>query len=216
MYIVYKMIYIYGGSHAEYSFRNLELSHTNLREYGITMHRIGRDNIIVNFNKNEVLQNNNILIFVYGETDCRCHIQRQINLGNDEDTVIEKLVTNYFTTLKNNVIKDNLYNFKVIIVGVIPPVKQCEHDASRGPLPDKFPFPFVGSDEDRVRFTNKVNKLLEELSNNNGYIYFNPYAKHYTRPCGTLKFELSDGCVHLANNTFFLDEFIALHKTFDA
>jgi hypothetical protein len=205
---------MYGDSHAQYSFRNLELPHTNLCEYSITMHRVGRDNIIANFNKDEVLQNNNILVFVYGEIDCRCHIQKQINLGNDEDTVIKELVTNYFTTIKNNVIKDNLYNFKVIIVGVIPPVKQTDYEMSRGPLPDDFPFPFVGTDEDRVRFNNKVNKLLEDLSNNNGCIYFNPYTKHYTRPCGTLKFELSDGSVHLANNSFFLEEFIALYKSF--
>lgn len=36
-------------------------------------------------------------------------------------------------------------------------------------------FPFIGTDEDRVRYTKKMNELLEKLSNKNGYIYFNPY-----------------------------------------
>ena len=74
-------------------------------------------------------------------------------------------------------------------------------------------FPFVGKDEDRVRYTNKVNKLFEELSNKNGYIYFNPYL-YYTRPDGTLKHEFSDSIVHLRNNNFFLESFMDLYKKY--
>lgn len=45
------MIYIYGDSHANFSFKNLKLHHNNLHSNGTTMFRIGRDNIIINFNK---------------------------------------------------------------------------------------------------------------------------------------------------------------------
>ncbi len=74
-------------------------------------------------------------------------------------------------------------------VGVIPPTKQTDFEGHRGPITHEFPF--VGSDDDRVRYTSKINNLLEAEANNNNYIYFNPYS-YYTRDDGTLKHELSD------------------------
>jgi RimJ/RimL family protein N-acetyltransferase len=199
------MIYIYGDSHAHNSFRNLKLNYTNLHCVSITMFLIGRDNNIVNFNIDNI-QSNDIIIFVYGEVDCRCHIQRQIDLGRNEDDVINELVSNYFTTLKNNLIN---IDAKIIIVGVIPPTKRNDYEIINGPI--MHDFPFIGSDENRVRYTKKVNKLLEELSINYNYIYFNPYS-YYERPDGTLKYELSDNVVHLGDNSFFLDKFTELYN----
>jgi len=153
------MLYIYGDSHARISFKNLKLPYRDCSESSITMFRIGRDNIIINFNKNEIKQND-VLVLVYGEVDCRCHIQRQINAGNAEDDIIKELVNNYFKTIKNNIGDDNL---KIIIVGVIPPTKQIDYETLHGPI--RHEFPFIGTDEARVRYTNKVNILLEEMSN---------------------------------------------------
>ena len=48
----------------------------------------------------------------------------------------------------------------------------------------------------------KVNKHIEENCINHNFIYFNPFV-FYTREDGTLKYELSDNCVHLGNNLFF-------------
>lgn len=199
------MIYIYGDSHASYSFKNLKINYTDLHENSITMYRIGRDNMIINFNK-DIIKNGDIIVLSYGEVDCRCHIQKQIDLGKNENDIINEIVNNYFKTIKNN-IKD--LDVKIIIVGVIPPTKQYDYEILHGPILHEFPF--VGSDGDRVRYTNKVNQLLEEISINNNYIYFNPYS-YYTRPDGTLKYELSDNSVHLGNNSFFLERFIDLHK----
>jgi hypothetical protein len=111
------------------------------------------------------------------------------------------LVNNYFLTIINNVVNKNL---KIIIVGVIPPTKQYDYELLYGPI--LHDFPFVGTDEDRVRYTNKVNNKLEQLSKNNNYIYFNPYS-YYTRQDGTLKHELSDSTVHLGDNSHFLERF---------
>ena len=93
------MIYIYGDSHARLSFRNLSLPHMNLNHDSITMFRIGRDDIIINFNK-DIIKKDDIIILSYGEVDCRCHIQRQINLGRNEDDIINELVNNYLKTIK--------------------------------------------------------------------------------------------------------------------
>lgn len=209
------MIYIYGDSHAHFSFNNLNLPYNDLWKASITMYRIGRDNQIINFRNNKIikfrnnkiLQINDIIIFVYGEVDCRCHIQRQIDMGRNEDDIINELVTNYMRTIKNNI---TVANVNIIIVGVIPPTKQTDYEGHHGPIMHEFPF--VGSDESRVRYTNKVNKLLEELANDNKYIYFNPYS-YYTRDDGTLKHELSDLNVHLGDNSQFLKSFMDLHET---
>jgi hypothetical protein len=85
------MIYIYGDSHGMFSFKKLNIPHRNYSEISVTMHRIGRDNQIINFNNIEH-NNESIICLVYGEVDCRCHIQRQIDIGRSEDDVIYELV----------------------------------------------------------------------------------------------------------------------------
>ena len=198
------MIHIFGDSHAHFSFRNLKLVYNDLFCSAITMFRIGRDNNIINFKKNTI-NKGDMIVLSYGEVDCRCHIKRQINLGKEENMVIEELVETYFNSIKDNIDMD----VKVVIVGVIPPTKQSDYETIHGPIQHEFPF--IGSDEERARYTNKVNKLLEYHSNRNNYYYFNPYS-FYTREDGTLKHELSDNLVHIGNNTFFLEEFISLYN----
>ena len=198
------MIHIYGDSHANRSFKNLKLPYNDFHSNSITMFRIGRDNIIIRFSKN-MIKNGDILVMVYGEVDCRCHIQRQVDLRRNEDDVINELVTKYFNTIKNNTVD---LDVKIIIVGIIPTTKQYELESIHGPITHEFPF--VGSDKNRVIYTNKVNKLLEEFANKNNYIFFNPYS-YYTREDGTLKFELSDSNGHLADNSVFLEKFVELY-----
>jgi hypothetical protein len=195
------MIYIYGDSHANFSFKNLQqyLPCNNYHENSITMYRIGRDNNIINY-RNEQTKDD-IIIFVYGEVDCRCHVQRQIDMGRNEDDIINELVHNYFITIKNNITKFK----KIVITGIIPPVKRNDFEILYGPILHEFPF--IGTDEDRVRYTKKMNELLENLSNKNGYIYFNPYD-YYTRPDGTLKYELSDNIVHIGENINIIEKII--------
>ena len=195
------MIHIYGDSHALFSFLNLKLDNNNYYHASITMFRIGRDNTIINFNKDQVMLKNDIIVLIYGEVDCRCHIQQQIDKGRNEDDIIHELVNNYFQTIINNIVNKNL---KIIIVGVIPPTKQNNYESLHGPILHEFPF--VGTDEDRVRYTNKVNNKLEELSKKNDYIYFNPYS-HYAMQDGTLNPEYSDTKVHLGDNSYFLERF---------
>jgi hypothetical protein len=201
------MIYIYGDSHGNFSFNNLALPHKKRHCNSITMFRIGRDNTIINFNKNEVYPGDTILL-VYGEVDCRCHIERQKHLGKNEDIIINELVHKYFQTLKNNIPPQ----LTTIIVGVIPPTKCPEHaDAADPATQSNNEFPIIGTDENRVRYTSKVNKLLEELSIANNYFYFYPY-EYYTSREGTLIPELSDSTVHIGDNSIVLEKFMDFYN----
>lgn len=193
------MIYIYGDSHAGASFKDLQLPHVNLHQNSVTMHRIGRDGIIVNFNPLHHAKDS-ILCFVYGEVDCRCHVQKQINLGRDENEVISELAGSYLTTIKKNVRACRA----VIVVGVVPPTSREKFERIHGPVTHEFPF--MGNDEDRVRYTKKVNRLLQAHCNGNGYTYFAPYS-YYTDEDGTMNRELSDLNVHLGDNSVFLEQF---------
>ena len=200
----YIMIYIYGDSHANFNFKNLILPHKNYYHNSITMHRIGRDNIIINFNRSQINEKDTI-VMVYGEVDCRCHIHRQIKLGKEEDAVIYELVSNYFITIQNNV---PLYT-KVIIVGIVPPTYRPNEETSDDD-PTRI-LPIIGTNEERVRYTYKVNQLLQEMANIYNYVYFNPHS-YYTSSEGTIKPELSDNCVHIGNNTYLLEKFVELYE----
>lgn len=197
------MIYTYGDSHASRSFRGLQIPYKDCHHNSITMFRIGRDNLIINFNSNEH-DNNSIICIVYGEVDCRCHIQRQINLGANEDSVINELVHNYFRTIINSIKAHK----KIIIVGVIPQTSRIELENVHGPILHQFPF--VGEDEDRVRYTTKMNVLIESYCNTHKYVYFNPYD-YYTQDNGTLKYNMSDTCGHLGDNSYFLEKFMDVY-----
>lgn len=201
------MIFIYGDSHANKCFKHLNLPFRDCHEQSITMHRIGRDNRIINFNSQEH-DKNSILCLLYGEVDCRCHVQRQIDLGRLEDDIIQELVDKYWNTIVNNVVEYK----KVIIVAVIPPTQQAEYEHLHGPI--RHEFPFVGSDVDRVRFTTKMNALLEKYCNENpDYLFFDPYS-YYRREDGTLKFEFSDTYGHVLENSVFLEKFVELYNSF--
>ena len=195
------IVFIYGDSHANRNFLNAKFPVVDKHCSSITMYRIGRDNTIINFNNDEH-DENSILCFNYGEVDCRCHIKRQINLGRNEDDVIHELVKSYFLTIANSI---RIYK-KIIIIAIVPTTKQSEYENIYGPITHEFPF--VGSDEERVNYTNKTNNKLQEFCEKYNYTFFNPY-KFYSRDDGCLKFELSDTSVHIKDNSILLEKFEA-------
>ena len=192
------MIILYGDSHAHYSFKNLDIKHIDKHQNSITMFRIGRDNTIINHHMSHDI--NNIYCLSYGEIDCRCYIHKQIMVGGNEVDIICDLIKKYFITIKNNIA---IYK-KIVIVGIIPPTKQDDYEKIHGRITHEFPF--IGTDDDRVRYTFKMNKKIEEYCNIYKYQYFNPY-EFYTNENGYLKYELSDNCVHIGNNAHFIEEF---------
>jgi hypothetical protein len=200
------MLYIYGDSHAAVTFKNLPIDHKNYSQSSVTLFRIGRDTSILNFNPKEVVGQNDIIVLCWGEVDCRCHIQRQINAGRDEDTIITELITAYSKAITTITNKDA----QIILVAVIPPTKQHDYERIHGPITHEFPF--IGTDEDRVRFTCKVNTQLKELARTHAYTFFNPYD-YYTLPDGTLNHALSDTMVHIGDNSHALERFLEVHTS---
>lgn len=199
------MIYLYGDSHALFSFKGLSLPHMDRHEKSITMHRIGRDHQIIHYHPSEQ-DESSVSCISYGEVDCRCHIHRQRLAGRDEDEIICQLVQDYLNTV-HDVIRTGC---AIIVIAIIPPTRQQDYETINGPITHEFPF--VGSNEDRVRYTRKMNALLESKCQELGLFFINPYSS-YTRDDGTLRYEDSDQLVHLQQNAMFLSEFIAFYHT---
>ena len=65
------------------SFMNMDLFvYGDFHRASITMHRIGRDNTIINFDPS-MHDSNSIVVLDYGEVDCRNHIKKQTEMGRD-------------------------------------------------------------------------------------------------------------------------------------
>ena len=188
------MIYTFGDSHARKNFENTNLPITNCSENSITMHRIGRDKIFPYYSKVEH-SSENIFIFSIGEVDCRCHIGKQMRLGRDFNEICETLIKNYIEAIKQNF---TLYKF-IILCFIVPPKNREEYEKKYND------FPFIGTDEERIMITKKMNLLLKREAMKNGYIFLDCYD-YYKNNEGTLSTELSDDNVHVGNNSKIIEK----------
>lgn len=195
-------LFIFGDSHGRFNFANLSIKHLNLSQNSITMHRVGRDTEIPNFDQ-KYLSLNSVFVFCYGEVDCRCHIGRQVALGRAVETVVDTLVQQYIQTIIVRITEKK----KVIVCSVVPPVKRGDYEDKFGPITHEFPF--VGTDDERVKYTKLVNKQLQQACMTNGFIFFDFYDC-FARPDGTLEFEKSDQICHIVQNTPILNQFMSL------
>jgi hypothetical protein len=166
-------------------------------EFAVTMHRIGRDGVINGFNKAH-LGLNRIFCLVYGEVDVRCHIGKQIVLDRTVDEICQTLVTAYFQTIKATITEYKA----IVVVGVPPPVDPADHVHEHA-------LPFIGTNEERVGYTQVVNSLLHKGCAEYGYLFCSPY-EFCTRVDGCLEYGFSDGCIHIRKNEAFLEAFNTL------
>lgn len=197
-------IYIFGDSHAQYSFNGLALKHSNLSQSSFTLNRVGRDGVIPNYNPSYDSENS-AFVFSFGEVDARCQIHKQLLSGRALDEIINNLVTSYMIAIKKNIIKSK----KIIVVAVIPPTRRHDYESRHGPITHEFPF--LGTDEERVNYTILLNAELEYNCRQQGFYFFDPY-EIYKNVDGTLNFDFSDNLVHIGNgkNSNLLTSFIDL------
>jgi hypothetical protein len=205
-------LYVFGDSHANFNLQGHNVINKyniiNLYQNSLTMHRIGRDNMLPGFNT-QLNNKNNIFLFFYGEVDCRCHVYKQKQLERNVDEIISELAINYINTIKNNV-----KEYRRIIIGSItPPVDLIVHENLYGVMSDDFPYPILGSNEERVTWTKLLNDILKEECIKNNFIFMDTYSK-YADDKGTLLFDLSYS-VHITNNAFIIEELSRVLESID-
>ena len=157
-----------------YSFGNEQLNRYDIR----------------NFNIND----EDTIIFCFGEIDCRCHIHKHINETNSYEEIIYNIVNNYFEAIKINIITSQLKLKNICVYNVVPPIQKynTEEDSR---------YPYLGNDEERKKYTLYFNKKLKERCIENNYIFFDIYDK-YTDENGFLRKDLSDGKVHIRDGVY--------------
>ena len=189
-------IAVFGDSHGFKCMSGVDCH--NFSQNSITMHRIGRDKIIPGFNPN-FNHVDNTFVFYYGEVDCRCHVFKQLALGRNLDDIIEELTTNFIETIKLNITA-----YKQIIIGsIVPPIKLEEYLLKNEPVTHEFPF--LGTDQERVLYTQLMNKSLKDKCSKNEFTFLDLY-NDYARTDGTLVYELSDGVCHIGDNSMILEK----------
>ena len=96
-------------------------------------------------------------------------------------------------------------NYKhIVIIAVIPPTEIYNYESVHGPITHEYPF--VGTDEERARYTEKMNHVLQSKCSEYEYIFFDPF-EYYKNEKKCLKIELSDSDVHLGTNAHFIQKF---------
>ena len=150
-----------------------------------TMHRIGRDGLEFLNIKRYGVQENDCIVFVFGEIDVRCHIIKQSELQKiSVDEVITRLADAYVATIINN--KQQYNNLHCVIFSVLPPTNRTFNPQ----------VPYYGSLEERILVTKKLNAYLELLCRQHNLLFLNMYDVFATEK-GDFKDELSDGNVHI-------------------
>jgi hypothetical protein len=189
----YNKIYCIGDSHANTLHESPNI--TSIAFGPNTMHHIGKYGIEDMLNylydtkeviKEELFSEEGLLILAYGEIDVRCHINKQIvEKQREEDEVIKTLIDDYINQLK-------LISTNVGVLSIVPPIRFYSE------IYFNENFPFVGSDLDRNRYTQKLNEYLYQRCIEENIVYVDIYNS-YKDEEGFLIKELSDGNVHIYN-----------------
>jgi hypothetical protein len=189
-------IHVFGDSHCRlYSSPYLSNYICNVYYVGpITMHRIGRDNLTIDklkdiskehyknylptakpeykhmsYPKNDVINNDDLVIYVFGEIDIRNHYFKQIEKSRNSIEILNTLVNNYINTILLNREK---YNVKYGVQSVTPPVDEKNLKES---LKE---YPIYGDINTRIFATNEINKLLKQSCEKNNILFID-LAKYY-------------------------------------
>ena len=137
--------------------------------------------------QNRLVEDGDIVIFCYGEIDCRNHVYKHVSDTKNHRIVIDAMVESYFASISENVTQ--FENLIVCVFNVVPPV----HYRKEAP---NHPFPFLGSDEERKSYHLYANLKIKELCNKYGFIFIDIYDE-LTDDEGFLEKSLSDGNVQL-------------------
>lgn len=198
------MIHIFGDSHGIFNFQNLEFVHCNHSTLSITMHRFGRDRLqFLDFTKYGV-SNNDIIVYQIGEIDCRCHIGKQILKGRALEEIIETLTENFIQSILENI--QQYQQLYIVVCCIPPPTDEEYYELQHGKMPDSFPYPFVGTNKERVEYTKKINQTLKEKCEKHKF-HFLDYYHDYCDSNGLLITKLSDNTVHIKDNSKILKMF---------
>jgi hypothetical protein len=186
------MIHTFGDSHSLNGWNGIE--NIKIHHLGSKLcFSIGRDGI--NIADGYDVTNGDIVIFSFGEIDCRCHIHKHITESKDYKEIIDTIINNYFIQIKNAT--DKFHNLQTVIYNVVPPIQKYNTEET----PE---YPYLGTDEERKSYVLYFNEKLQQKCNEYNFLFFDIYNK-YTDSNGFLNKDLSDSNVHIRDGVYIKD-----------
>ena len=157
---------------------------------------VGRDGLNrLNIKSYDVIQPNDIVVFCFGEIDCRCQINRFVTKTKTYENIISDIVAKYIEVVKMNLNNVNK-NLTVGIYNVVPPQKLS--------YPENPEFPFRGSPLERLNYVKTFNSELKKYCDSEGFTFVDIYDK-YADTDGFLNSKYSDGHVHIVDPVFLIE-----------
>lgn len=193
-------LHTYGDSHASHhgswdkiSLNQLEIKINHLGPKLAFSFARDREQVV-----SEDVSEDDIVVFCYGEIDCRCHIHKH---KDNWKQVVEDVSKAYVENAHRNILGKKVIGY---IFNVVPPL---ERENPRNFLAEqKSLVPALGTDEDRKNYTIYMNQMLKKYCDIYGLLFFDVYDK-YTDEAGFIKLELSDKNCHIGNE-IYMQEFI--------
>lgn len=197
-------IHTFGDSHAGCGWNNI-LKTSKLGSI-LNIHHIGaplcysfgkRGFEILNIKDYNKIVKNDIVIFSFGEIDCRCHIHKHISSTATYQMIIDEIVDNYLKAIQQNIAQfSKIYT---CVYNIVPPIQ-------KGRVQEYPAYPFLGTDEERKQYILYFNEQLKKKCPEYNFIFFDIYDK-YTDSKGFLDKLKSDGAVHI-RDPIYLEEFL--------
>jgi len=196
-------IHTFGDSHSHEGWQHIENNKTF--PIPIIVHLLG-PKLMYSFGKEKLnllnikshgVQENDIVVFCFGEIDCRCHVHKFKEQGYKN--ILTEVINNYIEAIKMNVEQYN--KITTCIYNIVPPVR-------KEITPENPEYPYLGTNEERRNYVTFSNSLISKKCREENYIFIDIYNQHSNED-GYLKH--SDGTLHIGT-PLFLEEF--LRKTF--
>lgn len=198
-----KELHVFGDSHSAACFSNvaqhLTFKYPKVRYYNtllelpvnlnwlgpVTMHRIGRDGLNL---KNYNIKHDDIVLFVFGEIDVRCHILKQVDTKKRALKEVVKTLVDFYV---NSIVTNRSFYPKAtyVVLGVIP---TRDNDDQY----NNVKFPFWGTTSQRIEAQKYLNYYLQSICKANN-ILFCPFPSDFYSSQGYLKKEMRDHNVHI-------------------
>lgn len=192
-------IHVFGDSHASNihsHWGGINIPNVNIICHhigGKLMYTFGRLGLNLLNIKNSGVKENDIVIFCFGEIDCRNHVHKHISKNLSYKDIINNLSISYFESIKKNI--SQYKNIKTCVYNIVPPVKYRDGITNSG-----HPFPYLGTDNERKEYYTYMNVRLSKLCKENNMIFFDIYNLSCCEN-GFLRDDYSDGVCHLTNTT---------------
>lgn len=183
------MIHTIGDSHCWIPFQNIPNVATHTVG-PVTLKRAGHreESLLIDTVALIKPQPNDTLLFSFGEIDVRCWVHVHVTQRKKDPN---KFLLDWVTLYLDKVAS---LQHKTAILGVVPPAPKDRIDRKE--------FPVAGSDQERVTYTRILNSFLKEgcQARNFAFVDLSLYADQD----GMLQANLSDGTVHIGDNTLLL------------